>query len=319
MAKLFRDVDGPCLAPRGSVVAIGAFDGVHRGHQTLLARVRERADALALPAVALSFEPLPRQFFQGRGAVPRLTAPREKLALLAARADRVGLLRFGVALAAMSAEDFVRRVLAARLAAREVLVGPEFRFGQGRRGDLALLQVLGVSLGFTASAIDAVPDASERISSSRIRAALADGRFAEAQRLLGRPFTMSARVIRGRQLGRTLGYPTANLPVRDGAAPVGGIFAVRVHGASFGSRDGVASLGTRPTVGGVEPLLEAHLFDFDGDLYGQRLTVEFVAKLRAEERFDSLEALVAQMDRDAAEARRILGTEEPALAGARTA
>jgi riboflavin kinase/FMN adenylyltransferase len=316
MSRLFRDAAGPCLAPRGSVVAIGAFDGVHCGHQVLLDAVGARARALGLPAVAVSFEPLPRQYFMGRNAIARLTTPRDKLALLAARVDLVGLLRFTAALASTSAEAFVDQVLVERLAAREVWVGPEFRFGHARRGDVALLAGLGAARGFTAHTVEPLMDGIERISSSRIRTALRAGDFASAARWLGRPFTMAGHVARGQRLGRRLGYPTANLPLRHGLAPVQGIFAVRVDGAGLVDHPGVASLGTRPTVGGVEPLLEAHLFDFDGDLYGRRLDVRFVARLRDEVRFDSLDALVAQMDRDAAQARALLGvareSREPA-------
>ncbi len=306
MRKIFRDADGACLAPHGSIVCIGAFDGVHRGHQALLAHARRRAIARALPLVVLSFEPLPRQHFQGHDAVPRLSSPRQRLRLLAANADRVGMLRFGSRMAHTRAEDFVRQVLVARLAAREVWVGPGFRFGHERRGDLDMLRTLGALSGFSADAIEAQLEDGVRISSSRIRAALADGDFALAARWLGRSFAMEGHVVRGKQLGRTLGYPTANLRIPYGRAPIGGIFAVRVHGAGLQHWPAVASLGTRPTVNGVEPVLEAHLFDFDGDLYGHVLCVEFVAKQRDELRFDGLPALVEQMHRDAAQARAIL-------------
>jgi riboflavin kinase/FMN adenylyltransferase len=306
MKRFFRDADGVGLAPQGSVVCIGAFDGVHRGHAALLAHARRRAQARGLPLVVVSFEPLPRQHFQGRDAVPRLTSPRQRLGLLLRHCDAVGFLRFGRALAQTRAEDFVRRVLVGRLAAREVWVGPGFRFGHERRGDLAMLQAIGAAGGFGAHAIEAHGDGGERISASRIRAALSAGDFDAAGHLLGRPFAMEGHVVRGQQLGRRLGYPTANLKIRWGRAPVHGIFAVRVHGAGLAHWPAVASLGTRPTVAGVEPLLEAHLFDFDGDLYGRMLSVEFVAKLRDELKFDGLDPLVQQMHRDAAMAREIL-------------
>ena len=306
MSSRFRDLSGPCLTPAGAVVAIGAFDGVHRGHQALLTRVRERAKALELAAAAISFEPVPRQFFQGRSSFPRLSSPGDKCRRIGALVDVVGLLRFNAALAATRAQDFVERALVQRLAAREVWVGPAFRFGHARQGDIVLLKSLGAQHGFTACEFERLDAEGERVSSTRIRAALAAGRFATAAELLGRPFSMGGHVVRGQQLGRTLGYPTANLRVPWGAPPVQGVCAVRVTGAGLQHWPSVASLGTRPTVGGVEPLLEAHLFDFDGDLYGQRLEVEFVAKLRDEQRFDSLAAMVAQIDRDAAEARAIL-------------
>jgi riboflavin kinase/FMN adenylyltransferase len=315
MATLFRDAIGAPLSPRGSVVCIGAFDGIHRGHQTLLEAARERARELGLVSLALSFEPLPRQYFQGRDQVPRLTSPRQRIALLSRLADRVGLLRFNRRMASTEAEDFVREVLVARCGAREVWVGPGFRFGSGRRGDAALLRTMGATLGYATRELEPVLAGGERISSSRIRAELALGRFQHVATLLGRPFTMCGHVVRGRQLGRKLGYPTANLRIPHGRAPIAGILAVRVSGAGLERWPAVASLGTRPTVDGTEPLLEAHLFDFDGDLYGRLLEVEFVAKLRDEIRFDGLDALVAQMHRDAAEARAILAAE-PALAGA---
>jgi riboflavin kinase/FMN adenylyltransferase len=306
MSKVFRDVAGPCLTPPGSVVCIGAFDGLHRGHQALLDATRARADALGLEAVAVSFEPLPRQHFQGRDVVARLASPRQKLEVLLVHVDRVGLLRFGEALAAMEPEAFVDSVLVQRLVAREVWVGAEFRFGRGRRGDVALLAELGRTRGYAVRTLDAVVAGGERISSTRIRALLAASDFDGAKRLLGRRFAVQGHVVRGNRLGHQLGYPTANLRIAYGRAPVQGIFAARVEVAGLRHWPSVASLGTRPTVNGTEPLLEAHLFDYDGDLYGRLLTLEFVAKLRDEARFDSLPALVEQIHRDAAQARAIL-------------
>lgn len=302
----FRDTLGPCLTPGGSVVTLGAFDGVHRGHRALLAHVRGRADALDLPAIALTFEPVPRQFFAGRRSFARLSSPGEKCRRIAEFVDGIGLLHFDATLAAMSAEDFIERVLVGRLAVRELWVGPAFRFGHARRGDIALLHAFGSRHGFTAHESAPMDDSGERISSSRIRKALAGGAFDEAADLLGRRFSMGGHVVHGLRLGRKLGYPTANLRVPWGAPPVTGICAVRVTGAGLEQWPSVASLGTRPTVGGVEPLLEAHLFDYDGDLYGHRLEVDFIAKLRDEVRFDSLDAMVEQIHRDAAEARAIL-------------
>ena len=306
MSRLFRDVEGGLLCPQGSVVCIGAFDGLHLGHRALVRRAVSRAEALGVPAVALSFEPLPREFFAADLPLPRLTLPRARFeGLRSLGVDLVGLLRFNDGLAAMSAEDFVRDVLVARLRAREVWVGPGFRFGRDRNGDLRTLQSLGASSGFIANAIEAVGDGA-RISSTRVRTAVATGDFATASRLLGRPYTISGRVVHGKMLGRTLGYPTANLRFGGKRPPLTGIFAVRVHGVGPAAMPSVASVGTRPTVGGIEPLLEVHLFDFDGDLYGRRIDVEFVAKLRDEETYADLPTLVAQMHRDAAQARTIL-------------
>ena len=306
MSRLFRDVEGGLLCPQGSVVCIGAFDGLHLGHRALVRHAVSRARTLGLPAIALSFEPLPREFFAKAAPPPRLTLPRAKFeGLCELGVDRVGLLRFDAALAAMSAENFVRDVLAARLHAREVWVGPGFRFGRDRLGDLQALQSLGAVHGFAAEAIEAVGDGAP-ISSTRIRNALASGDFETAARLLGRPYAIGGRVIRGNRLGRTLGYPTANLRFGGKTPPLSGIFAVQVRGVGPDPMPAVASFGMRPTVGGREPLLEAHLFDFDGDLYGRRVQIEFRARLRDEQTFADLPTLVEQMHRDAAQARLLL-------------
>jgi len=306
MTRLFRDVEGEVLCPRGSVVCIGAFDGLHRGHRALVEHAVARARALDAEPVAVSFEPLPREFFARGAKPPRLLLPRGKYqGLRALGAERVGLLRFNARLAAMEAREFAHTLLGGRLQAREIWVGPEFRFGKGRAGDLALLR----ELGFEAQAIAPVEHAGERVSSSRIRAALVAGDLETAAAQLGRPYAIGGKVVRGRQLGRRLGYPTANLRLARKQPALSGIYATRVHGVGAHPRASVSSLGTRPTVFGTEPLLEAHLFDFDGDLYGRHIEVEFVAKLRDEEKFDDLGALVVQMHRDAAQAREILMTK----------
>ena len=216
---------------------------------------------------------------------------------------------------AMSARDFIQKVLVDRLAAREVWVGPDFRFGHRREGDVAMLQAEGARHGFSAQAIAPVLLDGERVSSSAIRAALSSGDFADAQRLLGHPYSICGRVVRGKQLGRTLGFPTANLRFPRKPA-LQGIYATRVHGVGDAPIDSVSSFGTRPTVDGIEPLLEAHLFDFEGDLYGSHIDVEFVAKIRDEEKFDSLEALTARMRQDADIARTLLHSPRPAQARA---
>ena len=307
MKQLFRDVDGGPLCPEGSVACIGAFDGLHLGHRALLRHAAGRARALGLPLVALSFEPLPREFFAPDAPPPRLALPRAKFeGLCDLGADVVGLLRFNAGFAAMAPDEFSETVLARRLSAREVWVGPGFRYGQRRAGDLDTLRQAGARLGFDAGEIVPVLLDGERVSSTRIRAALAAGDFAAAARLLDRPYSIGGRVVRGRQLGRTLGFPTANLRFGGKVPALQGIYATRVHGVGDQPRPSVSSFGTRPTVDGVEPLLEAHLFDFDGDLYGRRIEVEFVARLRDEEKYPDLPTLVAQMDRDAAQARRIL-------------
>ena len=309
MNRLFRDADGGALFPQGSVVCIGAFDGLHLGHRALVRRAVGRAQALGVPAVALSFEPLPREFFARDQPPPRLTLARGKVqGLRELGADGVGLLRFDAKLSAMTAEDFVRRLLVQRLAAREVWIGPEFRFGHKRGGDLPLLQAMGAELGFSAGEIEPVHALGERVSSTRIREALRGGDFLQAESLLGRPYAIGGRVVRGKQLGRTLGFPTANLRFPKTPA-LSGIYATWVHGLGDKPMASVSSFGTRPTVQGVEPLLEAHLFDFDGDLYGRHIEVEFVAKLRDELKFPDLPALTEQMHRDADNARRLLSVQ----------
>jgi len=309
MSRLFRDVDGGALFPHGSVVCIGAFDGLHLGHRALVRHAVARGRDLSLPAVALSFEPLPREFFSPELPPPRLTLARGKYqGLRALGVDSVGLLRFDARLSAMGAEDFVRKLLVARLGAREVWIGPDFRFGHRRGGDLPLLQSLGAELGFSAGEIEPVQSQGERVSSTRIRQALRGGDFTDASRLLGRAYSIGGRVVRGKQLGRTLGFPTANLRFPKTPA-LSGIYATWVHGVGERPHASVSSFGTRPTVDGIEPLLEAHLFDFDGDLYGRHIEVEFVAKLRDELKFPDLPSLTEQMQRDAETARRLLSEQ----------
>ena len=316
MNTVYRDVAGRCLAPQGSVVCIGAFDGVHRGHRAVLERVRVRADELRASAVAVTFAPIPRAYF---AEAPQLSSPREKIkALVDAGIDRILMLRFNAALAAMSAEDFIARILVERVAAREVWIGEGFRFGHERKGDLALLQRLGIEEWFTANAVPPVIANGERVSSSRIRTLLAAGDVDAAEQMLGRRFSMGGHVVHGQQLGRKLGWPTANVRLGARVPPLGGVFAVRVRGIGEIARPGVASLGVRPTVATAsikEPLLEAHLFDFDSDIYGKRIEVEFVKKLRNEEKFPDLDTMVRQIERDAAAARKILGVPARTRAG----
>lgn len=312
MTRWFREVGDASLFPAGSVVAIGAFDGVHRGHQRLLADTRARASAAGLAAVALSFEPLPREFFAPDSPPPRLTPARMRFELLRELGmDGVGLLRFDRALAGMAADEFVERILVGGLSARAVCVGPDFRFGRGRAGDVELLRRMGETAGFQTVVAERVDDAfGRRIGASAIRQALVDGDLDTAQAGLGRRYAIAGKVMRGNQLGRTLGFPTANIAIRWRPA-VDGIFAVRVTGAGLDGHPGVASLGTRPTVaGGGALVLESHLFDYAGDLYGERLSVEFVARLRGEARFDSLDALTDQMHEDARQARAVLATSD---------
>jgi len=310
MSVLFRDFSGPAISPRGSVVCIGAFDGLHLGHQHLLGVARARADAAGLDLVVVSFEPLPREYFGKQDPPARLILAGQKFRQLRALGvDAVGLLRFNKTLAQTSAASFISELLVKRLNARQVLVGPDFFFGSSRQGDLAMLQSVGLTSGFSAEAVAAQQHQAQRISSSLIRTDLQHGRLHEAAQKLGRPYSIEGKVVRGKQLGRTLGYPTANIRLQRKKPALMGIYATWIHGVGQQPIAGVSSLGTRPTVNGREPLLEAHLFDFDDDLYRRRIRVEFVCKLRDEIKFDTLDALVMQMDQDAAQARAVLALQ----------
>jgi len=304
--RLIRDNPGRQLL-QSTVVTIGNFDGLHLGHQSLIEHCKSVADGKH-PVVVVSFEPLPQTWFRPQVAPARLMSVRQKLEYLAdAAVDLTWLMRFNQFLAAMSAEDFVRLVLMETLAARHVVVGEDFRYGAGRRGDIDSLRQAGTRLGFGLSAVPMLDVDGQRASSSNIRSCLACGDLERASQLLGRPYSMAGRVIRGRQLGRELGYPTANIRLAALPSPLMGVFAIRVRLADGVWRDGVANLGTRPAVGGEGMLLEAHVFDFDGDLYGQRLEVEFVKKLRDETNFEDIDDLVVQMHEDERQARDWLG------------
>jgi len=304
--ELIRGLSGGRVHGSGCVLTIGTYDGIHLGHQALLARLNEHAKQRGEPAVLLTFEPMPREFLTPNDPPARLTSLRERWRILSGtRLDYLWLLRFGEALRNLPGEAFAQ-LLARELAPKLVVVGHDFRFGHRGEGTAAVLAAAGTRLGFEVDVLAPVMLDGERVSSSGVRAALACGDFERARRWLGRPWSMRGRVMPGRRLGRDLGFPTANLPLERRRAPVAGIFAVRVHGVGSGPLPGVASLGTRPTVAGDVALLEAHLFDFCEDLYGREIEVEFAAKLRDEARFASLEALTAQMQRDAADARRIL-------------
>ena len=292
---------------RGSVVTLGNFDGVHRGHQHMLAFLRRRARELGMPATVITLEPTPREFFQGAAAPPRLMRLREKIEALAMYGvDRLVVLRFDEELRRIGADEFVERLFVRGLGMRHIVVGHDFHFGRNREGDIETLGRHGPVHGFGVEEVDRFLIDGERVSSSLIRDALGCGDLERARLLLGRPYRMAGRVRRGQQLGRRLGYPTANLALHRKVVPLWGVFAVRVSGAGLVEQPAVVSLGTRPTIDGTEPLLEVHIFDFDRDIYGQYLYVDFVARLRDERRFESLDALVAQMHRDAGAARGIL-------------
>lgn len=290
-------------------VTIGNFDGLHRGHQAMLARLKDVAAARGLPTCVLNFEPHPREFFAPDEAPARLSSLREKAELLASWGiDRFHVFRFSREFAALSPEDFIRRVLADTLAARYVLVGDDFRYGAKRAGDFALLQSAAEASGFDAEFLPTVEVDGERASSTAVRTALAAGELDRAVSLLGRPYSISGRVVDGDKLGRQIGFPTANIQLKHNRPPLMGIFAVEVAGLAEHPLPGVASLGRRPTVKNPDaaPVLEVHLFDFDADIYRRRVRVDFLAKLRDEAKYPDLDRLVAQIHRDCEAARLFL-------------
>jgi len=289
-------------------LTIGNFDGVHRGHRALIDRVTAKARELGLTSCVLTFEPHPREFFAREAAPARLTRLRDKLELMqAAGVKRVHIARFDARFAARSAASFIDEVLVRGLGMRWLLVGRDFRFGERRSGDFGTLEDAALRHGFRLEAMPDVLFEGERVSSSAVRSALKAGDLKGAERLLGHPYTISGRVAHGAKLGRGLGFPTANIVLRR-TAPLSGIFAVEVEGVDGKIRGGrlvgVASVGLRPTVNPVPiPLLEVHLFDWDGDLYGSHIKVRFLKKLREEKKYDGLAALQAAIAADAKEAR----------------
>jgi len=288
---------------RGCVLTIGNFDGVHYGHKMLLDHLTAKGRELEQPSMLLTFEPTPREFFRG-GVVPaRLTRFREKITLLMQTGlDRVLCLPFNEQTANTPAEWVVEELLTRMLGIRYLVVGDDFRFGKGAQGDYAMLQAAGDRYGFGVTHMGTLTFEHERVSSTRVREVLAAGDFALAERLLGHPYFIMGHVVYGRQLGRQLGIPTANIPLHRYRAALEGVYAVTVQGLDR-EYDGVANIGIRPTVAGKEPLLEVHLFDYAGDLYGQRLTVVFRQKIRDERAFPDLEALKTQIGADIRAAR----------------
>ena len=275
----------------------------------LLAHLNAKRDELAAPSVLITFEPLPREYFSGDVKPGRLTRFREKVTLLARTGiDRMICLPFNEQVSKISAESVIEDFLVGQLGVRYVVVGDDFRFGRGRAGDYAMLKRGGDRFGFEVSHIGTLTFDHERVSSTRIREALAAGDIRLAEKLLGHSFFIMGHVMYGRRLGRQLGTPTANIALHRYRAPVEGVFAVRVGGLER-PHQGVANIGVRPTVDGREPMLEVHLFDFSGDLYGRLLTVTFCHKIRAERRFDSLDELKTQIGRDIDAARAWFGAQ----------
>jgi riboflavin kinase/FMN adenylyltransferase len=320
--RIFRHFDDVPPVFQGAVVAIGNFDGVHRGHQALICEARRLAEERRSSLAVLAFEPHPAEFFRPRPDSIRLTPLRAKARLLAELGvDAMFALTFDESMAKRSAADFVSTVLIKGLGLSGVVVGPDFEFGQGRGGNVSTLSYMGEMEGFSVTCFDMVTELKaggglEKISSTRIRDSLRAARPGEAAELLGRFWAVEARVEHGDARGRTMGFPTANMHLGHCLAPAFGVYAVRVtiveNEKPVGRHDGVANFGIRPMYQIDVPLMEAHLFDFDGDLYGKHLSVELIAYIRPEAKFANLQALIDQIRADAQTARKILGkTPQP--------
>ena len=298
---------------RGCAVTIGSFDGVHLGHQAVLAQLSELAAGRGLPVTLVTFEPQPREYFMPAAAPPRLTRFREKLeALQHCNIDRVVCLRFDEQLADLAPEAFVRQILLDGLDVRYLVVGDDFRYGKGRGGNFEMLEQTGRRHGFPVVNMHTFCVGSTRVSSTRIREALQQGDLSGAAALLGRPFSMSGRVAHGDKRGRTIGFPTANIFLHRTAVPLDGVFAVELCGIDDRPLPGVANVGNRPTVDGTRSLLEVHQFDFDREIYGCHVQASFLKKLRPERRFDSFAQLQLQIQQDARQARDFFGQRQAA-------
>ena len=294
------------------VLSIGNFDGVHLGHQMILRQVRRRADGLKLPARVMVFEPQPLEFFEGMGAPARLTPFHQKIRLILSNSiDSVICLHFNEELRGMSAQNFIERVLVRNLNVQFLIVGDDFRFGCKQQGDFEMLREAGMHYGFEVTNAETLSREGQRVSSTRVRGALENSDFALAEKLLERPYTISGRVMHGNRLGSSIGVPTANLSLKGKRPPLSGVFAVEVAGldrrVGHPLVQGVANVGVRPTVDGTMPLLETHLFDFDEDIYGERISVFFRHKIREEKKFSSVDDLEQQIIRDIASAKRHFG------------
>ena len=294
------------LRPRhhGCVATIGNFDGVHLGHQAVIGQLAEKGEELGLPTTVICFEPQPLEVFQPDKVPPRLTRLREKLqALKRYSVDRVLCIRFDQRFAQMDAGSFIQDVLIGGLGIRYLVVGDDFRFGKGRKGDFAMLQRAGDEHGFQVVSLHTINIDGERVSSTRVRSALEAGDLEGAEKLLGRPYRMCGRVAHGDKIGRTIGIPTANVFLHRKRSPLHGIFVVEVFGLEQEPMMGAASIGTRPTIGGTSTLLEIHLLDFDDHIYGKHLKINFLHKIRDEEKYDTMDALKQRILLDIQETR----------------
>jgi len=295
------------------MATIGNFDGVHLGHRAVIEQLKRRSQASGRPSMVIVFEPQPQEYFRGADAPARLSPLRDKLELLAApRVDYLLCLRFNRRLADTSAADFIDKLLVEALAIDHLVVGDDFRFGQGRKGDFPTLVEAGQRRGFSVEHADTYEVDGARVSSTRIRRALASGDFDTVGRLLGRPFRIAGRVVHGDKRGREWGFATANIAMERRRPPFRGIYVVEVLGLNGPPVHGVASIGIRPTVPGpVKALLEVHLLDFDADIYGKRIEVEFLKRIRDEEKFESFDALKAQIALDVEQAEHFFNSRQP--------
>lgn len=301
-------------ARRGCVVTIGNFDGVHLGHQAVLNQLRDLSGATGLPSAVIVFEPQPQEFFRPDAAVARLSRWREKFALLRGYGvERFVCLRFDASLALLGAEEFVREILVDGLGARAVVIGDDFHFGRGRQGNFALLVDLGDRLGYRVHRASTYSVDGERVSSTRVRAALEDGDMNLACRLLGRHYAISGRVAHGNKRGREIGFPTANVELHRARCAVRGIYAARVAGLAADKLPAVAYVGTRPVINGTRSILEVHLLDYVGECYGRYVTVELIRRLREDRPFRDFESLREQIAHDVDHARGVLALPEPAV------
>jgi riboflavin kinase/FMN adenylyltransferase len=307
---LLRGLGGLRARHRPCVATIGAFDGVHLGHRAVIEQLAEQGQKLGLPAAVVTFEPLPREFLAPAEAPARLQSFRERFeALRDLGVDRLLCLRFDESLRSMSAESFARRIFVDGLGVKALVLGDDFRFGRDREGDSAFMRALGEREGFITLPTRTVELDGQRVSSTRMRAALAVGDFALARRCLGREYSISGRVVYGKQLGRQLGVPTANIALRRASLPLSGVFAVTVDGAGLQAEPGIANVGSRPTIdSGLRPNLEVHMLDGEHALYGERLVVNFHQKLRDEQRFASIDELKTQIFDDIESARGCFAT-----------
>ncbi|NRB25275.1 bifunctional riboflavin kinase/FAD synthetase [Shewanella sp.] len=308
--ELIRGIHNILPAHHGCVLTIGNFDGVHRGHAEVIAKLVKKARQLNVPATLMTFEPQPQEMFRGDNAPARLSTLRDKIILLEELGiDRLVCINFNAKFADLSAEDFIGKLLVESLGVKYLVVGDDFCFGKQRKGNFEMLQSAGEKYQFAVVSTQSFVLGDKRVSSTEIRHQLAKGNLEQARRLLGHPFILCGKVAHGEKLGRTLGFPTANIALKRQVSPVRGVFAVKMYWDGSDIYDGVANVGFRPTVNGQVCQLEVHLFDFDDDLYGRTVEVELVAKIRDEQLFKSLDALKKQINNDADKAKALLGDD----------